>query len=45
MRIWPAVRYPGLEHISLSKPMGTPEAIMPEQYRRVAAEVMPHFRH
>jgi hypothetical protein len=25
-------------------PMGTPEAIMLEQYRRVAAEVMPHFR-
>jgi alkanesulfonate monooxygenase SsuD/methylene tetrahydromethanopterin reductase-like flavin-dependent oxidoreductase (luciferase family) len=39
------VRYPGLEHISLSTPMGTPEAIMLEQYRRVAAEVMPHFRH
>jgi alkanesulfonate monooxygenase SsuD/methylene tetrahydromethanopterin reductase-like flavin-dependent oxidoreductase (luciferase family) len=39
------VRYPGLEHISLSTPMGTPEAIMLEQYRRVAAEVMPHFKH
>jgi alkanesulfonate monooxygenase SsuD/methylene tetrahydromethanopterin reductase-like flavin-dependent oxidoreductase (luciferase family) len=38
------VRYPGLEHISLSTPMGTPEAIMLEQYRRVAAEVMPHFK-
>jgi len=30
---------------SLSMPMGTPQAIMLEQYRRVAAEVMPHFRH
>src|ERR1700731_2624429 len=38
-------RYPGLEHVSLSTPMGTPEAIMLEQYRRVAAEVMSHFRH
>ena len=37
------VRYPGLENVSLSTPMGTPEAIMLEQYRRVAAEVMPHF--
>jgi alkanesulfonate monooxygenase SsuD/methylene tetrahydromethanopterin reductase-like flavin-dependent oxidoreductase (luciferase family) len=37
-------RYPGLEHISLSTPMGTPEEIMLDQYRRVAAEVMPHFR-
>ncbi len=36
-------RYPGLEHINLSTPMGTPEAIMLDQYRRVAAEVMPHF--
>ena len=39
------VRYPGLEHISLSTPMGTPEAIMLEPYRRVVAEVTPHFRH
>jgi alkanesulfonate monooxygenase SsuD/methylene tetrahydromethanopterin reductase-like flavin-dependent oxidoreductase (luciferase family) len=39
------IRYPGLEHVSLSTPMGTPESIMLEQYRRVAAEVMPHFKH
>jgi hypothetical protein len=38
------VRYPGLVHISLSTPMGTPEEIMLDQYRRVAAKVMPHFR-
>ena len=38
-------RYPGLEHVSLSTPMGTPQSIMLDQYRRVAAEVMPHFRH
>jgi len=37
-------RYPGLEHVNLSMPMGTPEAIMLDQYRRVSAEVMPHFR-
>ena len=36
-------RYPRLEHISLSTPMGRPEAIMLDQYRRVSAEVMPHF--
>ena len=28
-------RYPGLEHINLSMPMGTPQAIMLDQYRRV----------
>jgi len=38
-------RYPGLEHINLSTPMGTPLSIMLDQYRRVTAEVMPHFRH
>jgi alkanesulfonate monooxygenase SsuD/methylene tetrahydromethanopterin reductase-like flavin-dependent oxidoreductase (luciferase family) len=38
-------RYPGLEHISLSMPMGTPQSIMLDQYRRVTAEVMPHFKH
>jgi len=37
-------RYPGLEHVSLSTPMGTPQAIMLDQYRRVSAEVMPHFK-
>ena len=38
------VRFPGMEHVSLSMPMGTPEAVMLEQYRRIAAEVMPHFK-
>ena len=37
-------RYPGMEHINLSTPMGTPEAVMLEQYRSVAEEVMPHFK-
>jgi hypothetical protein len=37
-------RYPELEHVSLSTPVGTLEAIMLEQYRCVAAEVMPHVR-
>jgi alkanesulfonate monooxygenase SsuD/methylene tetrahydromethanopterin reductase-like flavin-dependent oxidoreductase (luciferase family) len=36
-------RFPGMEHINLSTPMGTPEAIMLDQYRRVTAEVMPKF--
>lgn len=42
---WLEERFPGLEHVSLSMPMGTPEAIMLEQYRRVGEEVMPKFRH
>jgi alkanesulfonate monooxygenase SsuD/methylene tetrahydromethanopterin reductase-like flavin-dependent oxidoreductase (luciferase family) len=41
---WLEERFPGLEHVSLSMPMGTPEAIMLEQYRRVGQEVMPKFQ-
>jgi alkanesulfonate monooxygenase SsuD/methylene tetrahydromethanopterin reductase-like flavin-dependent oxidoreductase (luciferase family) len=41
---WLEERFPGLEHVSLSMPMGTPEAVMLEQYRRVGEEVMPKFR-
>jgi alkanesulfonate monooxygenase SsuD/methylene tetrahydromethanopterin reductase-like flavin-dependent oxidoreductase (luciferase family) len=37
-------RYPGMEHISLSSPIGTPESLMIEQFHRVAEEVMPHFK-
>ncbi|HVH76376.1 MAG TPA: LLM class flavin-dependent oxidoreductase [Stellaceae bacterium] len=37
-------RYPGMQHVSLSSPIGTPESIMIEQSHRVAEEVMPHFR-
>lgn len=37
-------RYPGMEHINLSTPLCTPEAMMLEQFQRVAEEVMPHFR-
>jgi alkanesulfonate monooxygenase SsuD/methylene tetrahydromethanopterin reductase-like flavin-dependent oxidoreductase (luciferase family) len=36
-------RYPGLEYVSLSSPIGTPESICLEQFHRVAEEVMPHF--
>ncbi len=36
-------RYPGMEHINLSCSMGTPQAVMLEQYQRLAEEVMPHF--
>jgi hypothetical protein len=42
---WIKERFPGLEIVSLSMPMGTPESIMLDQYRRVTAEVMPHFGH
>ena len=37
-------RYPGMQHVSLSSPIGTPESIMLEQFHRVAEEVMPHFK-
>jgi hypothetical protein len=35
---------PGLETVSLSMPMGTPESIMLEQYRIVGEAVMPAFK-
>jgi alkanesulfonate monooxygenase SsuD/methylene tetrahydromethanopterin reductase-like flavin-dependent oxidoreductase (luciferase family) len=37
-------KYPGMEHISLSSPIGTPQATMVEQFQWVAEEVMPAFR-
>jgi alkanesulfonate monooxygenase SsuD/methylene tetrahydromethanopterin reductase-like flavin-dependent oxidoreductase (luciferase family) len=37
-------RYPGMRHISLSNPIGTPEAVMLEQFQWLAEEVMPAFR-
>jgi hypothetical protein len=36
-------RFPGMEHINLSMPMGTPESIMLDQYRWVSEAVMPKF--
>ena len=36
--------YPGMEHISLSSPIGTPKAMMLEQIQWIAEEVMPAFR-
>jgi len=35
--------YPGLERVSVSHPMGAPEALMLEQLEWFAAEVMPAF--
>jgi len=37
-------RYPGLEHINLSTPIGTPLAIMQEQFRWISETVMPAFQ-
>lgn len=37
-------RYPGLEYVNLSCPVGTPQSEMIEQYERIAEEIMPHFR-
>jgi len=36
-------RYPGMQHISLSSPIGTPESIMLEQFQWLGEEVMPAF--
>jgi len=37
-------RYPGLEHVMVSCPLGTPRKIMKENLARFAREVMPAFR-
>ena len=37
-------RYPGMQHINLSTPMGTPEKVMLEQFQWVSEAVMPAFR-
>jgi hypothetical protein len=36
-------KYPGLERVSLSHPMGAPELLMLERLEWFAAEVMPAF--
>jgi alkanesulfonate monooxygenase SsuD/methylene tetrahydromethanopterin reductase-like flavin-dependent oxidoreductase (luciferase family) len=37
-------RYPGMQDINLSTPMGTPEALMLEQFQWVSEAVIPAFR-
>ena len=37
-------RFPGLQHVNMSLSMGTPRAVMLEQLRWLAKEVMPKFR-
>ena len=37
-------RFPGLENVSLSSPMGTPERIMLEQFRMIGEHVIPKFK-
>jgi hypothetical protein len=37
-------RYPGMEHINLSTPIGTPQAMMLDQFQWVSEAVIPHFR-
>jgi alkanesulfonate monooxygenase SsuD/methylene tetrahydromethanopterin reductase-like flavin-dependent oxidoreductase (luciferase family) len=37
-------RYPGMQHINLSTPMGTPEKVMLDQFQWVSEAVMPAFR-
>jgi hypothetical protein len=36
-------RFPGLQHVNVSISMGTPKAVMLEQLRWFAKEVMPKF--
>jgi alkanesulfonate monooxygenase SsuD/methylene tetrahydromethanopterin reductase-like flavin-dependent oxidoreductase (luciferase family) len=36
-------RYPGMAHINLSTPIGTPQAMMLDQFQWVSEAVMPHF--
>ena len=36
-------RYPGMQHINLSTPMGTPEKVMLDQFQWVSEAVMPAF--
>jgi hypothetical protein len=33
-----------MQHVSLSSPIGTPEAVMLKQFQWVAEEVMPAFK-
>jgi len=37
------LRFPGLAHVNMSTSMGTPKAVMIEQLRWFAKEVMPKF--
>jgi alkanesulfonate monooxygenase SsuD/methylene tetrahydromethanopterin reductase-like flavin-dependent oxidoreductase (luciferase family) len=37
-------RYPGMEDINLSTPMGTPEAVMLDQFKWASESVLPAFR-
>ena len=36
-------RFPGLEYINLSTPVGTPQTKMLELFQQVGEDVMPHF--
>lgn len=37
-------RYPGLERVNMSMPVGTPLSVWLEQHDRLSKEVMPHFK-
>ncbi len=37
-------RYPGLDRVSVSQPVGAPQAVITEQLEWFAAELMPAFR-
>ena len=37
-------RYPGLEYVNVSISMGTPKAVMLEQLKAFATDVMPKFK-
>ncbi len=37
-------RYPGLDRVSVSHPVGTPQAVILEQLEWFASDVMPAFK-
>ena len=37
-------KYQGLERVSVSHPVGTPQTVIIEQLQQFAEEVMPHFK-
>jgi hypothetical protein len=37
-------RYPGLDQVNVSQPVGTPESVILEQLEQFAEEVMPAFK-
>jgi hypothetical protein len=37
-------RWPGLDHVNMGLPVGTPQSVLLEQLEVFGKEVMPHFK-